>query len=289
MPDILISAGGSLAIFGVVALVWWNFDRVLSQATREETGARIDGPGAAPDWSALQAAGCEALRNSVSPRLPAGRFLRTVLISVLCGFAVFLIAYLTMVTGFARQIVNDGFAMWRVAQSVLIYGLPVAFLCAYMSFFLQGLLLDRIERSSVKILIFYLIFDVAVRLAVFALLSVLVFAYFAQFHGRFGGSVLSAVRVVPATIASAATFSNIAGVYFYAAMFSAFPLFILLTLKIVARSPRLQAAWRFAVAWFPIADRPLRFGVLVLAAFLAAGAFVSSLLLDAAAYYAGAG
>jgi hypothetical protein len=181
----------------------------------------------------------------------------------------------------------DDFARHQAIRFLASYGLPVVFLATYLSFFFQGVMLDNLAASSIPGLVGYIAFDVMMRLAVFAVVSAGAFWIFAEFFGSFGGSTEAALRAVPETLRGAVGFSNLAGVYFYAATLSAFPLFILLAMKSVARSSALRASWS-RVSWLlPIGEKPLRFCVLLVAAVLAICGFCSLTALDAYAYYTG--
>ena len=76
--------------------------------------------------------------------------------------------------------------------------------------------------------------------------------------GSFGGSRATALRVVAPTLARSAIFENISGVYLYATLVSAIPLYV----SAVQRSARLAPVVRF----FPEPIGPVAFALLIFAA-----------------------
>lgn len=280
--------GGSASIFGIVMAGWWNADRFLSKAATERlSGILTRERGSPGDWQSEVEGAREFLRNSIGPQLPIGRFLLSVAASMLVGLTVFLAFYFMLAPAFFQQMLLDGFARQQALRFLAAYGIPVIFLATYLSFFFQGVVLDNLAASSIPSLFGYIAFDVALRLVVFAAVSAGVFWVFARFFGSFGGSTEAALRAVPDTIRGAVGFANLAGVYFYAATLSAFPLFILLAMKATAHSSTLRASWRWVSWLLPIGEKPLRFCVLLVAGVLAICGFCTVAALDAYTYYVG--
>lgn len=278
--------GGSASIFGVVTLGWWNADRFLSKAASERLSVALTKPRETrDDWDGEVLASTEFLRRMIGPDLPISRFLFSVTVSTLVGIAVFLLLYFMAVPGFFQQMWDDAFARGRVLRFVASYGLPVVFLCTYVSFFFQGLLLANLGRSSIPRLVFYMAFDILMRLVVFALVSAGIFWLFARFFGSFGGSTAAALRAVPETLRGGIRFENLAGVYFYAAVFSAFPLFILLAMKALGRSALLRSTWTRASWLLPVGEKPMRFCVLLVGLVLAFCGLCSATVFDAYGSY----
>jgi hypothetical protein len=73
------------------------------------------------------------------------------------------------------------------------------------------------------------------RVVVFIVLHAVIYTLSADWFGSFGGSRLKALRVVGPTLAHSALFQNISGVYLYATLISALPLYV----TAIERSDRL--------------------------------------------------
>jgi hypothetical protein len=64
------------------------------------------------------------------------------------------------------------------------------------------------------------------RVVLFIALHAVIYTLSADWFGSFGGSRLKTLRVVAPTLAQSALFQNISGVYLYATLISALPLYI---------------------------------------------------------------
>ena len=64
------------------------------------------------------------------------------------------------------------------------------------------------------------------RVALFIILHAVIYTVSADWFGSFGGSRLTALRVVAPTLAQSALFQNISCVYLYATLVSALPLYV---------------------------------------------------------------
>ena len=67
--------------------------------------------------------------------------------------------------------------------------------------------------------------DMVMRVAVFILLHAVIYVASADWFGSFGGSKGTALRVVAPTLARSALFDNISGVYLYAVLLGALPIY----------------------------------------------------------------
>jgi len=156
--------------------------------------------------------------------MPAGRFARNTLIVSLLGLIPLLLVYVALAPGFGAMLLDGGPALSRFLRQVLTNGLPVVFVVNWLSFFLLALIVARRGRGRGLALVFLI--DLPARLAIFVVLHAVIYVASADLFGSFGGSRLTALQVVAPTLARSALFENISGVYLYATLVSALPLYV---------------------------------------------------------------
>ena len=105
-------------------------------------------------------------------------------------------------------------ALWLLVRQVAVNGLPVVFVATWAGAVLHGA--ARQGRLA-------LLADAPLRLAVFALLHAGIYVLAAGWFGSFGGDRMTALRVVAPTLARAAAFENLSGVYLYATLLASLP------------------------------------------------------------------
>ena len=187
--------------------------------------------------------------------LPFGRFARNVAALSLAGLLPLLALYAAVQPGFGTMLLDGGPALSRLGRQVLTGGLPVVFAVNYLGFVLHGALARawRPERAAAALLLI----DPPLRLAAFVALHAVIYVASADWFGSFGGDRLTALRVVAPTLARAASFENLSGVYLYAALLGALPVHLaaLRTLLVHRRPtppdrpPRTFAVLVGVVAW----------------------------------------
>ena len=159
-----------------------------------------------------------------SIEMPGVLFLRNVLLFSLTALAPVLVLYVLLAPGFASALAAGGPALGRFLRQVVTNGLPVVFVVNYVSFFLYALTqrpAGRHRDSAVLLLL-----DLAIRVVLFLGLHALIYVFSADWFGSFGSSRGTALSVVAPTLARSAFFENISGVYLYATMVSALPLYV---------------------------------------------------------------
>lgn len=82
------------------------------------------------------------------------------------------------------------------------------------------------EKGMRRSAVLVLVADLPVRVAAFFVLHAIIYVLSAQWFGSFGGDRLQALQVVGPTLARAAGFDNISGVYLYATLVGALPLYV---------------------------------------------------------------
>lgn len=142
----------------------------------------------------------------------------------LAGLLPLLAIFVALTPGFAAALSENEQALERFLRQVVTNGLPVVFVVNYLAFFLYASTNARgnLERRPGLVLLL----DVAARLVAFIVLHILIYVLSADWFGSFGGSRATAVRVVAPTLARSAFFENISGVYLYATLVSAIPLYV---------------------------------------------------------------
>ena len=191
-----------------------------------------------------------------STNMAGWRFLWNVLVFSLAGLAPVLALYVLLSPGFASALVEGGPALRRFLRQVLTNGLPVVFVINYVGFFLFAL--SRQSGAKDHDSIAFIGADFIARLALFFGLHALIYVVSADWFGSFGGSRVTALQVVAPTLARSALFENISGVYLYATLISAVPLYV----SAIGRSPRMKPVVRL----FPGSIGPIAIALLIFAA-----------------------
>jgi hypothetical protein len=166
--------------------------------------------------------GSAPMHRLFSLDMPFTRFAwRTVLVS-LAGLVPLLALYIALTPGFAASLAGGGPAVSLFLRQVVTNGLPVVVVVNYVAFVLHAALTERPGRGDAAGAI---ALDISARLVLFVLLHAAIYVASAQWFGSFGGSPATALGVVAPTLARAALFENISGVYLYATLVSALPLY----------------------------------------------------------------
>jgi hypothetical protein len=164
------------------------------------------------------------MQRFFSTKMPDVKFVMNVLVFSLIGLLPVLIVYVMRAPGFASALMDGGPALSRFLRQVLTNGLPVIFIVNYVGFFLFAVLntKDANGRDPVS----FILLDLVIRVALFLVLHAFIYVLSASWFGSFGGSRATALSVVAPTLARSALFENISGVYLYATLVSALPLYV---------------------------------------------------------------
>ncbi|MFP7675630.1 hypothetical protein ACG74X_20030 [Marivita sp. S0852] len=174
------------------------------------------------------------MQRFFSTKMPGVQFVVNVLVFSLIGLLPVLIVYVLRAPGFASALMDGGPTLSRFLRQVLTNGLPVVFFVNYVGFFLFAVLNAKDTNSRDPAV--FILFDVVTRVALFLVLHAFIYVLSASWFGSFGGSRSTALSVVAPTLARSALFENISGVYLYATLVSALPLYA----TAAGRSPILQ-------------------------------------------------
>ena len=166
--------------------------------------------------------------------MPAWRFLLNTLAVSCLALLPLLLLYVWLTPGFGSLLLDNGLAMGRFLRQVVTNGFLVVFTINYLGFFLYAALIARYGRirASARILLI----DPPSRVVVFVFLHALIYFFSADWFGSFGGDHWLALRVVGPTLARSALFANLSGVYFYATLGSAFPVYRAAIGRLIARN-----------------------------------------------------
>ncbi len=156
-------------------------------------------------------------------KMPFWRFAFNTLAFSCLGLLPILVFYIALTPGFGEMLLSSGPAFSRLLRQILTNGLLVVFCVNYMSFFLYAL--SAAKHGKGAVLAHVLLIDPPARVILFIFLHGLVYFISADWFGSFGGDRLQALRVVGPTLARSAFFENISGVYLYATLVSALPLY----------------------------------------------------------------
>lgn len=155
--------------------------------------------------------------------LPFTRFARNMVLLSLIGLAPTLALYIALTPGFWSHLMTADAALTRFLRQILTNGLPVVFAINTVSVILFSR--SRIRNVGAGTA---LVLDFLSRTVFFAALHAVIFFASALMFGSFGGDPLQALHVVGPTLAQAAAFGNLSGVYLYATLISALPLHMVL-------------------------------------------------------------
>ena len=197
--------------------------------------------------------------------LPFRVFARnTALVSLACLIPLTLL-YVALTPGFGALLAQGGPPLWRFLRQIVTNGLPVVFAVNYVAFLMFARMNAARPGAGDPALVVPI--DMLARLVIFIVLHAVIYVVSADWFGSFGGSRSTALRVVAPTLARAALFENLSGVYLYATLLGAVPVYA----AALERSPRLCA----------LAGRPPERWGAVLLAFACCAIF--AVLLSAAA------
>ena len=164
------------------------------------------------------------MQRFFSIKMPGVQFVVNVLVFSLIGLLPVLLVYVLRAPGFSSVLMDAGPALSRFLRQVMTNGLPVIFIVNYVGFFLFAVLNAK-DTNSRDPAVFILI-DVGTRVVLFFVLHAFIYMLSASWFGSFGGSRATALSVVAPTLARSAQFENISGVYLYATLVSALPLYV---------------------------------------------------------------
>ncbi len=171
------------------------------------------------------------LDRHFSVGLPLAHFASNTVLISLIGLLPVLALYVALVPGFWSHLIATEAALTGFSRQILTNGLPVVFVVNAFSLSLFAQL--RAERLRPGLV---LAADMASRIGAFIALHVLIYPASSLIFGSFGGDPLQALRVLGPTLAQAAAFGNLSGVYLYATLVSAFPLHLVLAGAALRRS-----------------------------------------------------
>ena len=155
--------------------------------------------------------------------MPGMLFLRNVLLFSFAGLIPVLVLYVLLSPGFASALAAGGASLSRFSRQLITNGVPVVVVVNYVGFFLFALSNNQPGRNRDSAI--FIAIDIVARISVFVGLHALIYMLSADWFGSFGGSRATALSVVAPTLARSALFENISGVYLYATLISAVPLY----------------------------------------------------------------
>lgn len=164
------------------------------------------------------------MRKYFTIDMSALRFARNTLVFSLLGLIPMLLVYVTLTPSFGTILLGGGPPLIRFIRQIVTNGLPVVFVVNYVSFFIFAWIVAKPDQSYSITLVVFL--DLPVRVFGFVALHAAIYVLSADWFGSFGGSRSTALRVVAPTLLRSFLFDNISGVYLYATLVSALPLYV---------------------------------------------------------------
>lgn len=164
-----------------------------------------------------------------STQLPVGRFLRNTALLSLATLLPVLGLYIARTPGFAGHLVGAEGALAPFLRQILTNGLPVVVVVNWAALVLFARARAGAIRPGAALAL-----DFGARIGLFAALNGAVFVASALVFGAFGGEPAQALGALGPTLARAAAFGNLAGVYLYATLVGALPLHMTLIATLLA-------------------------------------------------------
>jgi len=161
--------------------------------------------------------------------LPAGRFLSNTVLLSLAALGPVLGLYVARTPGFAGHLAGTEGALAPFLRQILTNGLPVVVVVNWAALVLFARARAGILRPGAALAL-----DFTARIGLFAALNGAVFVGSALVFGAFGGDPAQALGALGPTLARAAAFANLAGVYLYASLAGALPLHMALIAILLA-------------------------------------------------------
>lgn len=274
---------GAVAVFAVLAAVFRNADRHLPAEVTRPVAAALRA-GRKPTRAEAGALALAVVEAAVGPSRPALGLIVTVLRQAGLGLLLASIFCLMAIPGYAVATFATPDSALRFLTRFGANAVVTVVLVCWASAAVSGHLAGRLATEGApsvrpRGLVGLVIADLAVRFAALVAVTAASFSFFADVAGSFGGSARTALDAIPETLAYALGFRGLSGIYVYAALFSAFPLYLALMVALSARSRVFAGLWR---GYGPAGtDRPVRFFGTVLAALAALVAFAAALAVAA--------
>lgn len=190
--------------------------------------------------------------------MPFWLFARNTLVVSCLGLLPLLLLYIALTPGFGSMLLTSGPAVSRFSRQVVTNGLPVVFAVNYMSFSLYAASVAKRRERAAHIHI--LLIDLPARVIIFIFLHGVIYFISADWFGSFGADRWQALQVVGPTLVRSALFENISGVYLYATLVSALPLYATVMAGILEKRTR-HPEW----LWGPVYNLPRQLGPILLA------------------------
>lgn len=159
-----------------------------------------------------------------SLEMPFTRFLRNVAAVSLLALIPLLVIYVSLRPGFTAMLIENPTALSRFLRQVVTNGLPIVIAANYVGFFRFARAFDR--PNAIRSRFGFVLGDMALRLIVFFVLHAVIYVVSADWFGSFGGDRITALRTVAPTLARSALFENLSGVYLYATLLGALPIYV---------------------------------------------------------------
>lgn len=156
--------------------------------------------------------------------MPALHFARNTFVFSLLGLVPVLLVFVALTPSFGNILLGGGPPLSRFLRQVVTNGFPVVFFLNFVSFFLFAWIVAKPGQSYGFRLV--LLVDLPIRVFGFVALHAVIYMLSADWFGSFGGSRTTALQVVAPTLVRSVLFENISGVYLYATLVSALPLYV---------------------------------------------------------------
>lgn len=258
----------------LIGFAMWNADKAISKDGAKLLSRELTATAADPSNSRLAAAIVEFLETRILTRQSFGRLLWNVLVLSATSLVVILLIYAYKTPGLTAQLSSEGFLRQFFGN-----GMVVVYLVNLSTFLLFRPVVDSMAHAGVARGMAIAIAEIVVKAALFVALTLITYILFAVTTGAFDGSIENAIGAVRPTIQGAFAFRNLTAVYFYSVLISAFPVWLVIGIRILAGDAQLARFARSLWFWLPFDEKPLRAVSLAFAISAGIFAFVVSLVM----------
>lgn len=258
----------------LIGVAIWNSDKIKSEDGANLMYGHISHTAEQPSQSKISDVIDTFLKSRFSSNGFMG-FLLNVFILTCISLAIMLAVYTSQTSGFYSYLTSPGFLAQFFGN-----GFFVTFVTNCLILSAYPLVLERFVREGLTNAFLLMLMDQLLKIGLFLLLTAVSYIWFAEFKGAFNGSKELALKAIPDTVLLGLKFGNLTSVYIYSLLLSSFPLFIVLTIKLMANSDRARSTVQRILFWLPFKNKPLRLVGSVFAAFCGLFALLVSILLN---------
>ena len=272
--DIVITVSNGGAVLGLIATAFWQADNFIGETARRDIVSHLYNAMDNPNKSVATKRIMQFYDHYLSPKLPWSHFLFNVLIFTSISMFTLLLLYLAQLNIHVFEYFTPGTESTAFWTAFFMDGFLKVFLVNYIAFSIGHYFLHRLKSFRVWVWLMAIVVDIFLKIVLFLLLTIISYYFFARLGLRFSGNTSEAINSVMPTLMHGLPFNNLSAVYLYSISISSLPLYVILTMIILANKPN----WRMGIDkifyWLPLSEHPIRLAAIGLG--LVFGIFMSA-------------